>query len=138
MAVYSFSKRTPVRFLVFAVLGGLLAMHMLAAVVPGSSTAPATHGAHGAHAAHGAQQGSPPGEPDMMACHDGHGGHGGMPAHADAECAAAAVPDGPEVPVLTEAPFALPAVPAPSRTATGPLSGGRAPPDLAELQVLRI
>ncbi|MFF7353644.1 DUF6153 family protein [Streptomyces filipinensis] len=116
--------------LVLAVLAGLLGMHGLA---PGGGMGRAEH-ARSTHLTGAvsvvAQDGCPGG--------DGHCG-GGHPHHADPTCASGAVNGGPQPPAL--APDAVTA-PAPvhcprSRAATAP-DGARAPPTLAELQLLRI
>ncbi|MEU2065217.1 DUF6153 family protein [Streptomyces sp. NPDC013455] len=114
--------------LVLAVLAGLLGMHALA---PGGGVVHAGHGraAHGVVAVMAA---------DACPGDDGHcGGHG--PHHADPTCASAAVGGGPQQPALAPDPVAVPAPAAcpRSRPATAP-DGARAPPDLAELQLLRI
>ncbi|WP_313897012.1 DUF6153 family protein [Streptomyces sp. GC420] len=137
--------------LVLAVLVGLLGMHGLAgaaAPTPGhgvhdgdthhGDTHYAHHGSHhgalhGAHAMEAAEAGEP------YICHpeDGRGGtHGG---HADRVCASGAVPGGAMVPALA---LSVSGGPATSASAVSPAwyapSGGRAPPSLAELQLLRI
>ncbi|MEU1402978.1 DUF6153 family protein [Streptomyces sp. NPDC005728] len=114
---------------VLAVLAGLLGMHALA---PGGG------GAHTMHAgpAHTrvimvtAQDDCPEG--------DGHcGGH--RMHHADPTCASGAVNGGPQLPALVPDAVTAPAPAAALRscTVTGP-DGARAPPSLAELQLLRI
>ena len=59
--------------------------------------------------------------------------------HADATCASGAVSGGPALPALVPDPVPVPAAAhsADSRPATAP-DAARAPPDLAELQLLRI
>ncbi|MFD7609490.1 DUF6153 family protein [Streptomyces sp. NPDC059828] len=125
------SRRPAVRgvLLVLAVLAGLLAMHGLA---PGPSTTATAHA--GMHARHGAVAGH-------GVDHCGHtvqgGAADGHADHADATCAAGG----------TSAPYAPPAlspscggtVPEASRPGRcdGMTATGRAPPDLAELQLLR-
>ncbi|GAB2841811.1 DUF6153 family protein [Streptomyces deserti] len=135
--------RPPVRWwralCVLGLLAGVLAMHGLA---PGggapehSHARPATAAAAPEHSharsattvvvtAHGE-------------CPDGQCG-GGHAQHADPTCASAAVSGGPVLPTLVPDP-----VPAPVRAdavrAAAPAApdGARAPPDLAELQLLRI
>ncbi|MFI9804045.1 DUF6153 family protein [Streptomyces sp. NPDC052301] len=114
--------------LVLSVLAGLLGMHALA---PG--------GAMG-HAEHMRP------EPRVVAISasddcpggDGHCG-GGHLHHADPTCASGAVNGGPQLPALAADPAAAP-VPdhcPRSRVAAAP-EGARAPPSLAELQLLRI
>ncbi|GAA2226357.1 DUF6153 family protein [Streptomyces nogalater] len=113
---------------VLAVLIGLLGMHALA---PGGGAGHAEH-AHATHttAALGAVDDCPGG--------DGHcGGH--RLHHADPACAAGALDGGPRLPAPAPDPVTGPA-PAhrpPAAWATAP-DGARAPPDLAELQLLRI
>ncbi|MFD8804189.1 DUF6153 family protein [Streptomyces sp. NPDC059597] len=118
----------PWRLLVLLVLGGLLGMHGLA---PGGG--PGTM--HRASAPRMAVMISAPG--DCGADH-GHDGSGHV-HHADATCASGAVPGGPEL-ALPASPDAVTPVPgalAPARAVTAP-DGARAPPSLAELQLLRI
>ncbi|MGW2745575.1 DUF6153 family protein [Streptomyces sp. NPDC001450] len=126
------TRRPPQRRLralfVLAVLAGLLGMHALA---PGGGTGHAEH----ARAAHTkvaviTQGDCPEG--------DGHcGGH--LMHHADPTCASGAVNGGPRPPALVPDPVTAPApVDAlRSRAVTAP-DGARAPPSLAELQLLRI
>lgn len=122
--------------LVLAVLAGVVAMHGLGPAVPPSSSAvPDVHHAVPATA---------PSHADAAECEDcvhvgrDDGGAGGHAEHADATCAAGA----------TSGPPALPA-PAPAGTVTCDTAdvpalvpaaslGGRAPPSLSELQLLRI
>ncbi|MEV2216978.1 DUF6153 family protein [Streptomyces sp. NPDC050997] len=113
--------------LVLGVLAGLLAMHALA---PGG----AGHG----HAA------TPHMTAVAVSAHDdcaGGGGHcgGGHLQHADPTCAAAAVSGAPVLPALLPDPVAVPV----RADAVCPYAGeapdsARAPPSLAELQLLRI
>jgi hypothetical protein len=105
-------------------LAGLLGMHALA---PGGVTSEHTH-ARPMTAAMAMQ----------TDCSDGHcGGHHAQ--HADATCASAAVSAAPELPALLPDPVA---VPAHADSACSYMStaadGTRAPPSLAELQLLRI
>ncbi|MGW3144473.1 DUF6153 family protein [Streptomyces sp. NPDC001177] len=125
------SVRSPLRrwraLLVLGLLAGLLGMHALA---PGGATGHAER----AHAVHMTAEATAaddcPG--------DGHcGGH--HLKHADATCASGAVSGGPELPALVPDPVTAP-VRADSvcfRAAKAP-DGARAPPSLAELQLLRI
>ncbi|RPF37426.1 DUF6153 family protein [Streptomyces sp. TLI_185] len=71
-------------------------------------------------------------------CIDGQCG-GCLAQHADTVCASAAVSEGPRLPALTADPAAFPAAAeaAYSYVAAAP-DGARAPPSLAELQLLRI
>jgi Family of unknown function (DUF6153) len=114
--------------LVLGLLAGLLAMHALA---PGGAV-PAHAAAHSA-ARH------------MTAAVTGHDGcagddcGGGHVRHADRTCASAALSGGPTLPALVADPMAAPVsaeVPCPY-AGTAP-DGARAPPSLAELQLLRI
>ncbi|GAB2930376.1 DUF6153 family protein [Streptomyces mayteni] len=121
---------------VLALLAGLLAMHglgpavALAAPAHAAAPAPAPAPAHGS-----AMAPAEAGGPADRACHD----RGGHPEHADPTCAALTVgghqaPAGPwAVPAVTDA--VATGVPAPQR---GHDLGGRAPPSLSELQLLRI
>ncbi|MEV7200459.1 DUF6153 family protein [Streptomyces griseoluteus] len=118
-------QRRSLALLVLAVLSGLLGMHALAPAGTG-------HREH-AHAVHTGVVADAPGD-----CPDGDcGGH--RLHHADPTCASGAVSGGPELPK----PLAGPAgAPEPCdgprlRTGTAP-DGARAPPSLAELQLLRI
>lgn len=117
--------------LVLALLAGLLGMHALA---PGGGMAHAGHGGH-PRAAHGAVAVSAPDDcPDPAGHCGGHRLH-----HADPSCASGALDGGPQLPVPAPGPVADVA-PAPCPRpgpATAP-DGARAPPDLAELQLLRI
>ncbi|MBT2398765.1 DUF6153 family protein [Streptomyces sp. ISL-100] len=116
--------------IVLAVLAGVLAMHGLGpGLAPKASAATHAHGTVMAHeeAAHQA----------VGDCSHTDGGSGHV-NHADATCAAAGL----------SAPYAPPGLPAALDTGPAPvaLTGsaagapevGRAPPDLAELQLLRI
>ncbi|MEU5281281.1 DUF6153 family protein [Streptomyces asoensis] len=122
------SPRWRTALLVLGLLAGLFAMHALA---PGG-------------AVHGHPGPSHTSTTVAVAADDGCAGHGGdcgggHARHADATCAAAALSGTPAPPVLL--PDAL-AVPARADTvgsrASGAPDGARAPPSLAELQLLRI
>ncbi|GGW44328.1 hypothetical protein GCM10010503_21420 [Streptomyces lucensis JCM 4490] len=118
--------------LVLAVLAGLLGMHALA---PGGGMGHRMGQAEHARSAHmtaavAAQDDCPGGE--------GHcGGH--HPHHADAACASGAVSGAPQPPALLpdHGTVLAPAHRVRSLRATAP-EGARAPPSLAELQLLRI
>ncbi|MFW6723297.1 DUF6153 family protein [Streptomyces sp. MAR4 CNY-716] len=131
--------------LVLAVLAGVLGMHALG---PGGTSAakpqPAMQMDHGGAAAQAPVAGHTPAEPTAVAqpagdaCSHTEGGAGHL-AHADRTCAAAGTASAyappapaadalPGVPDAARVPTARPAAPAPDR----------APPDLAELQLLRI
>ncbi|WP_033283242.1 DUF6153 family protein [Streptomyces sp. NRRL F-525] len=119
--------------LVAALLFGLLGMHGLGPV-------PMTEPAHGhTMAATAVATGEKMSTPD--ACdHDAGGCGGSHMAHADATCASASVAGTPAVvPVLQPDVAACAEAPdgRTSGTGSGP-DGGRAPPSLAELQLLRI
>ncbi|MGW0627370.1 DUF6153 family protein [Streptomyces sp. NPDC002758] len=111
--------------LVLGLLVGLLGMHALA---PGG--APGGHPERlTSHAAAKVAVGD---------CPDGHcGGH--QLRHADATCASGAVSGRPDLPALVPDPVgaAVPADSVGSHPVTEP-DGARAPPSLAELQLLRI
>ncbi|QKW10416.1 hypothetical protein HUT18_32390 [Streptomyces sp. NA04227] len=139
--------------LVLAVLAGLLAMHGLG---PGPGPGPvatppaAAAGQHGAQgAAHHAMAdpGSPTGAQDARPgvdaqradadCSHTEGGTGHL-AHADAMCAATGVGTSYAPPALAASCDGVPALSASSGRATDSAEHGRAPPDLSELQLLRI
>ncbi|MEU2021341.1 DUF6153 family protein [Streptomyces sp. NPDC016469] len=118
--------------LVLAVLVGLLAMHGLAptAMPVGHTAMPGQAGSHvSAAAVHEAGD----------ACqHLTGGGAGGRMHHADATCAAAGTSTSPAPPALAPragAPAGTVALPGWPLT---PAAAGRAPPDLTQLQLLRI
>ncbi|WP_173985737.1 DUF6153 family protein [Streptomyces sp. P3] len=122
---------TPVRrwyaLLVFGLLAGLLAMHALA---PG-----------GAVREHAAPQHT---RAVVVSAHEhctaDHGGcDGGHLHHADPTCAAASVSGAPTLAPLVPDPVAVPVrTDAPRSCATRGPGEARAPPSLAELQLLRI
>ncbi|WP_405975241.1 DUF6153 family protein [Streptomyces sp. NBC_00988] len=118
--------------LVAALLFGLLGMHGLGPV-------PMAEPAHGhSMAATTVATGERASTPD--ACDHGAGDCGSHMEHADATCASASVAGAPAVvPVLQPDVAACAQAPdgRTSRTGSGP-DGGRAPPSLAELQLLRI
>ncbi|MGW3204873.1 DUF6153 family protein [Streptomyces sp. NPDC001135] len=116
--------------LVLAVLAGLLGMHALA---PGGGMGRAEH-ARSAHLAGAVAVFAP----DDCPGGDGHCG-GGHPHHADPTCASGAVNGGPQPPALVPDPVTAPApVRSPGSGAATAPDGARAPPSLAELQLLRI
>ncbi|MFD3476386.1 DUF6153 family protein [Streptomyces sp. NPDC058695] len=131
--------------LVGVVLLGLLGMHGLGPVPAGAhgemhpAAAPATSGAGDTVDRAGPErQGVKASAPDM--CDHGEGGCEGHMAHADSVCASASVAGPPAVaPALLADVIACPARPA-ARTSSAGSSpdGGRAPPSLSELQLLRI
>jgi hypothetical protein len=117
--------------LVLAVLTGVLAMHGLGPE-PAPAKAPAVAGGHVMAKAHveAAQQ-------VVGGCSHTDGGMGHA-EHADATCAAAGVGAAYAPPVLAAALDAGPVTVALPGSAAGTPESGRAPPDLAELQLLRI
>ncbi|MFC9184510.1 DUF6153 family protein [Streptomyces globisporus] len=130
-AVQSPSRRLAGRgfvLLVLVVLAGLLAMHGLG---PAPARAAAVSGGHGALTVH---------EGSVQAAGDrAHAAGGaGHAQHADVTCAAAGV----GAPYAPPPPASAPGVPTAAQvlftSASGAPGGGRAPPDLAELQLLRI
>ncbi|MFE9931286.1 DUF6153 family protein [Streptomyces sp. NPDC005533] len=120
--------------LVLAVLTGVLAMHGLG---PGPAPAPAKpSAAAGGHMRAMVHAGAA----QQVAAHgcshtDGGTGHA---HHADATCAAAGVAAPYAPPALAEAFGPAPVLAALPGSAAGTPEAGRAPPDLAELQLLRI
>ena len=110
--------------LVLGLLAGLLAMHGLA---PGGGVVEHSAARHmtAAVAVHGDCTGD-----------DCGGGHA---HHADQTCASGALSGGPTLPALVADPVAVPALSdAPCPYAGTAPDGARAPPSLAELQLLRI
>ncbi|ELS54759.1 hypothetical protein STVIR_4216 [Streptomyces viridochromogenes Tue57] len=118
--------------LVLGLLAGLFGMHGLG---PGDAVAAPSHHAHerpmSAHVTALAAM------TDEAVCHSGDPG-GGHARHADPTCASGAVGAGPVLPALALDPAGT--------AVTGDLGdrsvavapdGGRAPPSLAELQILR-
>ncbi|MGW2962302.1 DUF6153 family protein [Streptomyces sp. NPDC001220] len=123
--------------LVLGLLAGLLAMHGLA---PGGALGSGGHGGHERVSPMTAMTATTAAVAAYDGCSgdDGHCG-GNHAHHADATCASGAVSGGPALPALVPDPVSVPAAAllAGSRPATPP-DGARAPPDLAELQLLRI
>ncbi|MFF9375414.1 DUF6153 family protein [Streptomyces griseoluteus] len=119
-------QRRSLALLVLAVLAGLLGMHALA---PAGGTGHPEH----AHAVHAGVVADAPGD-----CPDGDcGGH--RLHHADPACASGAVSSGPELPKPVAGPAGAPEPCDDPRIRTGTApDGARAPPSLAELQLLRI
>ncbi|MCZ9342157.1 DUF6153 family protein [Streptomyces sp. TRM76130] len=116
--------------LVMAVLAGVLGMHGLG---PQGAVSPSpAETAHTMRLTHSA------GVPEASdACsHTDSGGHD--LAHADATCAAAGTVSPYALPAPAAALDVVPASAASLVTAPGTASSGRAPPDLSELQLLRI
>ncbi|MCY0926184.1 DUF6153 family protein [Streptomyces sp. H27-H1] len=129
------SSRRPIGrgfvLLVLAVLAGVLAMHGLGPG-PAPTKAPAAAGSHVMAMVHDEAVHQVAGD-----CSHTDGGMGHA-EHADATCAAAGVGAAYAPPVLTAALEAGPVPDALLGGAAGTPESGRAPPDLAELQLLRI
>ncbi|GAB2826742.1 DUF6153 family protein [Streptomyces daliensis] len=136
--------------LVLALLVGLVGMHGMVSAPPASASASAT-GAHHADPAPDPEPGHHAMAPAATmtggvadrgerACH-GQGKDGGQhsAAHADDLCAAAGVSGSPTLPALAPSPHPSQS-PASEALQPAPYEpvGGRAPPTLAELQLLRI
>ncbi|MFE9845034.1 DUF6153 family protein [Streptomyces goshikiensis] len=117
--------------LVLVVLAGVLAMHGLGPG-PASAPAPTAAGAHAMPMAH-----NEAGQQVAGDCSHTDGGMGHAD-HADATCAAAGVGAAYAPPALAAALDAGPVPVALPGGAAGTPESGRAPPDLAELQLLRI
>ncbi|MEV0300952.1 DUF6153 family protein [Streptomyces prasinus] len=115
--------------LVLAVLAGVLGMHGLA---PGG--VPAAQPGAGHEMVMAAADGVPHAD---GGCAHTDGGSGPLD-HADGTCAAAGTGSAYTPPALTSAVLDVPAASSPAAAATGPTRVGRAPPDLSELQLLRI
>ncbi|MEV6833433.1 DUF6153 family protein [Streptomyces sp. NPDC051133] len=114
--------------LVLSVLAGLLGMHALA---PGGGMGHAEH-------MRSAPRAVAVSAPDDCAGGDGHCG-GSRMHHADPTCASGAVNGGPQLPALAPDPVAAPvSAHCPRSRAAAAPEGARAPPSLAELQLLRI
>ncbi|MFJ2823184.1 DUF6153 family protein [Streptomyces toxytricini] len=123
--------------LVLLVLAGVLGMHALppnpAAAAPHTAAAQ-TADRHGGHT-----PATGPAEPAPASADCSHSADGsGHLAHADATCAAAGTASAYAPPALTAALTGASAPPPPSGAAPDDGTAGRAPPDLAELQLLRI
>ncbi|MDQ0956673.1 hypothetical protein QFZ66_000551 [Streptomyces sp. B4I13] len=122
---------SPVRrwraLLVFGLLAGLLAMHALA---PGGAVREHAGPGHMRAVAVGAHE----------HCAGDHGGcDGGHLHHADPTCAAAAVSGAPTLAALVPDPVAVPVRTDAARSYAARIPDeARAPPSLAELQLLRI
>ncbi|MEU6198734.1 DUF6153 family protein [Streptomyces sp. NPDC047061] len=115
--------------LVLGLLAGLLGMHALA---------PGALGMHGGHEQAVSRAAVTVSAYDGCSDDDGHCGDHHV-HHADATCASGAVSGGPGLPALVPDPVPVlaAACPLPAGPVTAP-EGARAPPDLAELQLLRI
>jgi len=127
-----FSRRPAGRLfvlLVMAVLAGLLGMHAL-----GPGGAPA--GRSGA--AHEMAMAQVTDAPHLSGgCSHTDGGNDHLD-HADGRCAAAGIGSAYAPPTLTSALTDTPPACAPAASTAGPAEGCRTPPDLSELQLLRI
>ncbi|MEV8603867.1 DUF6153 family protein [Streptomyces griseoviridis] len=134
--------------LVLALLAGVFAMHALgpgggaghtSAVAPAHRTMTAVAPAHQPMTAVADAHQPMAALPDAGTRADAGRHGGGHLRHADQTCASGAVNGGPSLPGLAVGPVvdAAPAGAAPGRRAAAP-DGARAPPSLAELQLLRI
>ncbi|MFI1360408.1 DUF6153 family protein [Streptomyces sp. NPDC020898] len=123
-------------FVVLGLLAGVLAMHGLG---PGGMSGGTTDGAHhGRHQAQPMSTNAGTATQVEYVCH-GTGPNGGHAHHADATCASGAVPAGHALPALTPDPTTAPAPDdGAGRSLPRSPEGARAPPSLAELQLLRI
>nr|WP_275406861.1 DUF6153 family protein [Streptomyces sp. SID12488] len=117
-------------------LAGVLAMHGLG---PGGMSAGMADSAHHGHRAQASQPMSMRAGPaEESVCH-GMGSHGGHTQHADATCASGAVPAGHTFAALAPDPAGASDLAARAdRSLPRSPEGARAPPSLAELQLLRI
>ncbi|MFB7323801.1 DUF6153 family protein [Streptomyces sp. NPDC056190] len=118
--------------LVLGLLAGLLGMHTLA---PGGAAAAGARHPSAASAHMGMMTGG-----DEPVCHgDDGGGGGGHVRHADSTCASSVLETGPVLPALMPDPVGpVPLAFGGHGSGAAALDGGRAPPTLAELQLLRI
>ncbi|MFG2332370.1 DUF6153 family protein [Streptomyces sp. NPDC048604] len=137
--------------LVLVVLAGLLGMHALSpaqgavrqgatdTVQAGQPSGPGHHGHQAAAGHHGAAQPSEArhATDETLSCSHSPGS-GGHLQHADATCSAAGVSAPYSPPALAAALADLPVTAAAVGTPPASTVSGRAPPDLAELQLLRI
>ncbi|WP_055535704.1 DUF6153 family protein [Streptomyces graminilatus] len=123
-------------FVVLGLLAGVLAMHGLA---PGGLSVGMTHSAHHGHEAQASRSLSMragPAEESVCHCSGSPDGHA---QHADATCASGAVPAGHTFAALAPDPAGASALAARADRSLPPApEGARAPPSLAELQLLRI
>jgi hypothetical protein len=127
--------------LVFGLLVGLVGMHGLAT---GGSAAARGHGAAVTGGHHSSAAVVHAGMPDMWGMRTdsvcrSDSGDGGHVQHTDATCASSALSSGPDLPApLATAPGTAVPSAAGHRSAVVAQAGGRAPPSLTELQLLRI
>lgn len=129
------SRRRPagrgLLLLVLAVLAGVLAMH-------GLGSGPVPRSAHSSAAeGHGAAMAGAAGHEAGADCSHTDGGAGHVD-HADAACAATGISTPYEPPVPAVALRGAPVAAVLPAAAAGSAESERAPPDLAELQLLRI
>ncbi|MFC7894866.1 DUF6153 family protein [Streptomyces sp. NPDC057381] len=127
--------------LVTAVLAGLLGMHGLAPGVPtahaGTGTSSGAHHTEAMAAHTDAVHADGAATLADRACGHSAGGSGHVD-HADGTCAAAGTASAYTPPPLTGGTADAPAAASPAVTAKGAPQDGRGPPDLSELQLLRI
>ncbi|MFV2121647.1 DUF6153 family protein [Streptomyces sp. Act-28] len=127
------SRRRPIgrllTLLVTVVLAGLLGMHGLG---PDGAAAPRPETGHGTMTAHS------PGAPQVSGSCSHTADGSDHPAHADGMCAAAGTASAYAPPALSDSPPGAPPAPSAATSALASTDGGRAPPDLSELQLLRI
>lgn len=120
-------------FVVLGLLAGVVAMHGLA---PGGGMTSGAHHGSGHHRAEPMSMQA--GLAEETVCH-GSASPDGHAHHADATCASGAVPAGHTFPALTPDPAGAPVLADGARRSLPPSpEGARAPPSLAELQLLRI
>ncbi|WP_189893581.1 DUF6153 family protein [Streptomyces xantholiticus] len=115
--------------LVMAVLTGVLSMHALGPTETPTGPSDAGHEMVMAMAA------DTPHASARCSHMDGSSDH---LDHADGTCAAAGIGSAYAPPALTSAPMHAPSASASAASSAAPAEGGRAPPDLSELQLLRI
>ncbi|MFB6550146.1 DUF6153 family protein [Streptomyces sp. NPDC056405] len=115
--------------LVMAVLAGVLGMHGLAPDVTPTAQTRTGHGMVTASADSAPHAGG--------GCAHSEGGSGHLD-HADAMCAAAGTGSAYSPPALADDVLDAPTASSPAAAAMGSPQDGRAPPDLSELQLLRI
>ncbi|MFF7161352.1 DUF6153 family protein [Streptomyces sp. NPDC008086] len=123
--------------LLLGLLAGLFGMHALA---PGNAVAAGSHASRTTphHAPAPVMGGHASAMTDESVCHGSAPGGGGHAQHADPTCASSAVGAGPVLPALALDPAgAAIAGDLDRRSVTAATEGGRAPPSLAELQILR-
>ncbi len=129
--------------LLLGLLAGLLGMHALA---PGNVVAAGSHASHASQASHASPHhasahimggGPTTSMTDETVCHGADPG-GGHAQHADPTCASSALGAGPVLPALAPDPGGAAVTGGlDRRSVTVATEGGRAPPSLAELQILR-